>query len=159
MNHPTSYKLSAELDPLQALNRIKELAKKNCRKELKTLYKKTTASTAMKEVILKEVGHINGDSPDVICSKFYLKNFKESVTSKGYHPYNFTTEILVWTDGTTTILRPKTAWGSSKFLDFLERLEFINKCEPVEQIPGEPIFHMNILTPENFFEVDPAWGG
>jgi len=158
MSHDASYKISPELNPLQALDRIRQLAKRNCREGLQELYKKTTKSPAMKTVVLEEVKPSNGETLDVSMSKFFLKNFKESVKTNDPTPYNFTTRILVWVDGDDTILSPQTEWGSSEFLSFLGTLDFLKKCTPLEQISGEPTFHMHILDPENFFEVDPAWG-
>ena len=93
-----------------------------------------------------------------IMSKFFLKNFKESVDSNKNTPYNFTTKILVWIDGENIVLSPQTEWGSAAFLSFMNNLDFLKECTPLEQISGEPTFYMPILNPENFFEVDPAWG-
>jgi hypothetical protein len=144
-------------DIMGALSEIHNRATKECRTHLKAAYKEALACPTMTNLIIEDTESNDGEPLERRCSKYYLANFKEaSKELADKHPFNFTANLLLWRRKGDVVIAGSTSWGSAKFLDFLDSLSFLEKTNTVPaSVP--PLLKMEILSPDNYHQVDPAW--
>ena len=157
------YKLISD-DTINDLNELSVRAKVSCRQGLREIYKESLGCEALCDLITAHANFSEQNAMEKACSKYYLSAFKESVeVGQTKDPHNFTTELHFWEDNGNLLVAGSTAWGSARFLDFLEDTEFLSRSETndikLRSITNRPpLMIMRILTPKNYHTVDPIWG-